>query len=193
MFNVVRHFPQIGCEFEGGGYAGGQIRSTPVQQPRIDFASLSQKYPGFNEEWNKHSRLESAERIAETIRALLTKQAPKEQQYVYIEKTDPNGFYTSAQQDDVVFVPDGNAILANVKNGETYVYKVPGHTITCEGSQGKLRVKIVTIDSTTGGENRQLYIPVESPLAKLLRVRKLVQTEVPTCKLPPQPPRVHMS
>lgn len=180
MFNVMRHHPQIGMDDYGGGapHRPQAIASTPRQEDP-NFIVLEAAFPGFRDAYKRSSVVDQAHRIADAIRLLNLEAQKKEPQYIYIEKTaHHDGVYTSGG-DQVVFIPDGTAQLVNLQNGETYKFKLPGYTITCVVHRNAdLVLKTVMHDS--GGENVQMYIPRDSAFAKMLRVRRTVNSEVPT-------------
>lgn len=158
------------------------IPSRPAEQP-IDYAKLEESFPGFRDAYGETNPNDSQHiRISEAIKALVMKIEKPEPKYFYIEKSNPHdGFWHTADKQNVIFVPDGEARLCISDNGVPYVYKIPGATITCESWKGDLFIKHILLES--GGSTMQMYIPEDSPMLKFIRVcRAVVSTLSPTTK-----------
>lgn len=164
------------------------IASRP-SEPELDFAKLEEGFPGFRDAYGKTNPNDiQALRISETIKALVMKIEKPEPKYFYIEKSNPHdGFWHTADKQNVIFIPDGEARLCISDNGVPYVYKIPGATITCESWKGDLFIKYILLES--GANAMQMYIPEDSPILKFIRVRQaVVSTLSPTTK--PYPTKV---
>lgn len=177
MFKVIKHHPCTGVDDYGGGYPG-QIRSAAVHD-RPKTSDLESAFPGFTAAYAKtNPNHPDGFRITEAIRELTQRaEAQHKNQCIYIWKpTTDSEYFITKDHHRVIFNPDGLAKLHLPDNGKTYIYKLPGHTITCMSNGGTLVIKKIVLDS--GGDVSQLYIPLDHPLVKMLKVIRTVAHEI---------------